>query len=54
MLGVCKDPVLVILGFEHEYTEPGYQDVINLRGAVFKLERDVTEKVIVRAKEVGL
>ncbi len=45
VLGVCKDPALVILSLDHEHAEPGYQDVINLRGAVFKLERDVIQEM---------
>ncbi len=54
VLGVCKDPTLVILGLNHEHPEPRYQDVINLRGAVLELQRDVIQEVIVRAGEVGL
>ena len=54
VLGVCKDPALVILGLDHEHTEPGHQDVINLRGAVLEFQRDVIQEVKVRTREVGL
>lgn len=54
VLGVCKDPALVILGLDHEHPETGYQDVINLCGAVLELQRDVIKEVIVRARKVCL
>ena len=53
VLGVRKDPALVILGLDHEHTESGYQDVINLRGAILDLQRDVIQEVKVRAGKVG-
>lgn len=54
VLGVSKDPALVIFGLDHEHTESGHQDVINLHGAILWLQRDVIQKMKVRPGEVGL
>ena len=48
MLGVRKDPTLVIFRLDHKNPEPGYQDVINLRGAILDLQGDVIQEMEVR------
>ena len=45
VLGVRKDPTLVILGLDHEHAESRYQDVINLRGAILDLQGDVIQEM---------
>ena len=45
VLGVRKDPALVIFGLDHEHAESGYQDVINLRGAILDLQGDVIQEM---------
>lgn len=54
MHGVRKDPALVIFGFDHVHAESGYQDVINLRGAVLDLQGDVVQEVKVWPRKGGL
>lgn len=52
LLGVGKDPALVVLGLDDENTESRDEDVIDLRGAVLQGERDVIQQVIVGRLEV--
>lgn len=52
LLGVGKDPALVVLGLDDEDTVAGDEDVIDLRGAILQRERDVIQQLIVGRREV--
>ena len=51
---VGKDPTFESLCLDNEYSEPGYEDVIDLGRAVFELKGDVIQQVIVRRTEIPL
>ena len=39
-------PALVVLGLDHEYSVPGYNDVVDLGRAIFRGEHDVADDAI--------
>ena len=54
ILGVSKNPTLVVLSLNHEYAIARNQNVVYLCRAITMFKRDVIQKVIARGTKVLL